>query len=319
MHPAIQSRSIASALISTLLLACTAGLPPAAAGASPAPLLEGDRLLDVHGAQIAVHIRGRGPVCLVHPGGPGLEWSYLRMPEVEKTLTLVYIEPLGTGASSRADKAQLTRRRYAEDIEGIRAALQLDRIYLLGHSYGGAVAQLYAILHPERLTGLILEDTTPRFDEAFGNAVQAGLARFEHEPWYADAMAAWAAEDKLDTDEETTQIARREMPSLFGEWTRRHAEFEPLVAALRAFAAPLRGSQFDPEPFDVRAALRSVKVPALILVGRLDAITGLPFAEEIRAALPDARLVVLEHSGHMGHVEEPAAFAEAIRAFVERR
>jgi proline-specific peptidase len=276
----------------------------------------GDRLLSVGGATIAVHVRGQGPVCLVHPGGPGLEWSYLRMPAVEQFLTLVYIEPLGTGASSHPEPAQLTRRRYADDIEGVRAALGLDRVLLLGHSYGGAVAQLYALAHSEHLRGLILYDTTARFDADFGNAVAAGLQRFAQEAWYADAMAAWAAEEKVQSDAETTAVARREMPTMFADWTHRHAEFEPLVAVLHAWMAPVQGSQLEREPFDTRPRLTSLHVPALVIVGRLDPITGVRFAEELHGALAGSQLVVLEHSGHMGHLEEPAPFAAAVHGFL---
>jgi proline iminopeptidase len=287
----------------------------------PSPsLTEGDRTLSVNGATIAVHIRGHGPPCLAQPGGPGLEWTYLRMPpEVEQSLTMIYVEPLGTGGSSRADKRELTRTRYAADLEGVRAALGLEKMYLLGHSYGGTAVQLYAIAHPDRLLGLILFDTTPRFDKEFSDALFAGLRGYAHELWYKDAMAAWGEEERLTTDDEATRVAQREMPTFFAEWSKRRAELEPMIAGVHAWAAPLRGSQIDGAAFDTRAALAKLTLRALVIVGAHDAVTGPRFAAELHTALAGSTLVTLEHSGHMGHLEDRDAFAAAITNFVNGR
>ncbi len=103
---------------------------------------------------------------------------------------------------------------------------------------------------------------------------------------------------------------------MFADWTHRHAEFEPLVAQLHAWMAPTRGVQLETEAFDTRARLETLSLPALVIVGRLDPVTGVRFAEELHAALAGSQLVVLERSGHLGHLEEPAAFAAALRRFV---
>jgi proline iminopeptidase len=290
----------------------------AACGHAAAPhhdsLAEGDRKLAIGGATVAIHIRGHGPPCVVEPGGPGLEWTYLRMPAVEKVLTLIYIEPVGTGGSTRVSKEELTIARWANDIEGVRAALGLDRMYLLGHSYGGFVAQRYALAHGDRLLGLVLYDTSPRTGDNFGTAMEAGIAGFKAEPWFADAEQAMAAEANAASDAELTAIFHRSAPIMFADWTHRQADLAPLLANVHAFA-PEGG---DSTPFDTRAALPALHVPALVIVGRHDAIIGPQFSEELHAALPGSRLVVLEHSGHMGHVEEPEAFAAAVASFVRR-
>ncbi len=82
--------------VAWLLAACAhaAATPPA-----PDPLADGDHTVDVGGVSLAYHVHGRGPTCIVHSGGPGLQWSYLRMPAVEASMRLVYLEPVGTGAS----------------------------------------------------------------------------------------------------------------------------------------------------------------------------------------------------------------------------
>jgi pimeloyl-ACP methyl ester carboxylesterase len=271
-----------------------------------------DRVLDVRGVHIAVHVRGTGPTCLVIPGGPGLEWTYLRMAMLETRATLVYIEPVGTGGSSRAPAAELTRERWADDVENVRAALDLDRPCVIGHSYGGYIAQTFALAHPDHVGALVLYDTAPRNDAELGKAIEDGVARFAKEPWFAEASTAMEAEGNAKTDEELTAIFHREAPIMFAEWTRRRGEFEPLVASVHAYVPQGGGGA----PFDVRAQLPSLHVRALVIVGKNDAIIGPRFAEELHAALAGSQLVVLERSGHMGHVEEPDAFARAVGDFV---
>src|ERR1051326_9036870 len=115
------------------------------AGCSPSPLPDEHASMD--GLDIVYHVAGSGPIALVHAGGPGIEWRYTRMPELEHAMTVVYIEPIGTGASARlADPDGYTLHAYAESIEAVRRAVAergeaafeptgADRIVLIGHSH----------------------------------------------------------------------------------------------------------------------------------------------------------------------------------------
>jgi proline iminopeptidase len=288
--------------------------PPTAPPPAASPLSEGDHTVTVDGHLLAYHVHGRGPICIAHPGGPGLDWSYLRMPEVEVGVTVVYLEPVGTGNSARlATAAEYTKARYVDDLEGVRAAIGLDKLCLVGHSYGGFVAQRYALAHADRLSALVLYDTAARTDAAF---VQAVVARahefFGTRPWFADAFAAMAAEDSATTDDAITALWPRELPLYF-------ADFDTHAVAYRArfsatvTAAPLHAHD---RPFDTRAELPHLHVPTLVVVGRRDFVCSPPFADELHAAIAGSEMVVLEHSGHMGHIEEPQAFAAAVIGFV---
>lgn len=66
-----------------------------------AALEPGAHVLSVNGMAQSYHVAGSGPVCIVHPGGPGAKWSYMRMPLLEASITMIYLEPIGTGASGR--------------------------------------------------------------------------------------------------------------------------------------------------------------------------------------------------------------------------
>jgi len=311
-------------LLAVLTLLLIAGSSQGATRSSV--LVAGDHRASIDGATIAYHVFGKGPVVMVHPGGPGIEWSFVRMPRLEKFATVVYIEPIGTGASSRLkDPNGYTMDRYVSDVEGLRAHLGLERFVLLGHSHGGFVAQAYAVGHPDHLRGLVLYDTSPVTGPEWEKDVESNVAWFKDEPWFAEAKDGLAHETSATTDEEMTEVFRHEFPLYFAEWTRRAKEFEPYRAAVRITAAPGRAgtdttasSAVGIAPvFDVRDKLSTLHVPTLIIVGTRDFVTSEKFAGMIHDRIAGSRMLILHHSGHMGHIEEPVAFADGIHGFLK--
>jgi proline iminopeptidase len=106
---------------------------------------------------------------------------------------------------------------------------------------------------------------------------------------------------------------RRVLPAYFADYWAQEAEVAPAFAGLRASVAPSAGE--EPAPFDVRAELGSLAVPALIVSGEHDFICGPRWGRMLHEAMPKSQLVVLD-CGHMAHVERPAAFARAVAEFV---
>jgi proline iminopeptidase len=313
--PAMAGRILAAVVILTACVHSPAGAPRPA----QSPLLtEGDHQITANRHVLAYHVHGKGPYCIVHSGGPGFDWTYDRMPAVEASLTMIYLEPIGTGASAKlASPGDYTLPRYAEELEGFRGALGLEKVWLLGHSHGGFVAQLYAIAHQEHLLGLILYDTAPRLDAEFAASYDAHAKQFfGDKPWFAVARAALDAEDTAKTDDEMTAVFGRELPLYFADFDAHETEYRKAFTGVHVAFAPQHGA---PTPFDTRKDLARVKVPTLILVGTRDFVTAVPFSEEMHTAIGGSKLVVLEHSGHMGAMEEPAAFATAVAAFVATR
>ncbi|MFK0022664.1 alpha/beta fold hydrolase [Streptomyces sp. NPDC090798] len=72
----------------------------------------------------------------------------------------------------------------------------------------------------------------------------------------------------------------------------------------------------SPDVIDDRADLGSLTVPTLVVVGRHDIICGVRWAEELHLLIPGSEQLILENSGHFGHLEEPEAFAQAVTRFV---
>lgn len=114
------------------------------------------------------------------------------------------------------------------------------------------------------------------------------------------------------------------MPLYFADYTHRKVEIDPVIAKMR-FSVEAAQAGSDPDartevgvtpPFDVRARLGEIKVPTLIVVGRRDFVCSLKMARIIHAGIAGSQLTVLEHSGHIGHFEEPEAFARAVGDYV---
>jgi pimeloyl-ACP methyl ester carboxylesterase len=142
-----------------------------------AALAPGARTAIIDGLEQRYHVAGRGPLCIVHPGGPGAGWEYLRMPAVEEYLTTVYVEPIGTGASGTlSDARAYTLERYVHFAQELLALH--GKAFFLGHSHGGFVAQRLALAQPEELAGLILYATAPAGGAELWAEAARNLARF---------------------------------------------------------------------------------------------------------------------------------------------
>ncbi|WP_369226941.1 alpha/beta fold hydrolase [Streptomyces sp. R39] len=287
------------------------------------PLSPGTHTITVrHGSAdvgLRYHVAGSGPVCLAHPGGPGIGWEYLRMLGLEDCLTMVYVEPVGTGDSGRLpDPRDYTVATYTHFLHSVVEHLGLPQVTLLGHSHGGFVAQQYALDHPGRLAALVLYDTSPVADDQFWAAAVAAMERFvrdhaDDHPETAGYVAALTTRLDLLDDDGTTAVLRTMMPAYVFDYWGREDEFAPARRSLRMYAAPARG---EGPPFDIRDRLSGIATPALVLAGRQDFICGPRWAALLHEAIPAAELSVLEETGHLAHIERPARFTAVVRAFL---
>ncbi|MFD9287562.1 alpha/beta fold hydrolase [Streptomyces sp. NPDC060030] len=267
------------------------------------------------------HVAGAGPVCVAHSGGPGISWQYLRTPLLEQHLTMVYVEPVGTGASGRLpDPREYTLGTYTYFLHALISHLGRPGVALLGHSHGGFIAQEYALQHPEQVTSLILYDTSPVTGKDFWASAVAEMEDFaqrhvvEH-PEVSDYVASLSTPLGDLDDEAATAVTRQIMPAYFFDYWGREAEFAAGRDSLRMYAAPNRG---EGPPFDVREQLPAITAPTLVVVGTRDFICGTRWADMLHEGIPGAELVVLERSGHMGHLEEGEKFTSSVSDFLTR-
>ncbi len=286
------------------------------------PLAPGTHVYRLAGLAQRYHVHGTGPVCLALSGGPGIFWEYLRTPALEKHLTMVYVELIGIAEDSRLPSHPhgYTRERYSGFLEILIGRLGVPKVHLLGHSHGAFVAAYHALNCSEQLAGVVLYGGSPVTGPEHGQEalrrVEAFAARHADHPGLPDVLAAFGAMSRISDDEQTVAVAKGVLPSYFADFWDNEERYAPMRDAIRAVYISGLDEHGVPETIDDRAALRELAVPALVIVGRHDVICGVRWGTELSELIPRARLLILENSGHMGHLEEPDPFADAVSRFV---
>jgi pimeloyl-ACP methyl ester carboxylesterase len=254
---------------------------------------------------------GRGPIVAILPGGPGLDASYMAdMAEAVATngRRAILLEPRGTGESRAAigDGSRLTVAGSVADVEALRRALGTDRMVVIGHSFGGAVAQAYAATHPEHVQGLILMDSVGPDMRPDQKPLDGWRKRLEPQELTA-YDAARARGDRL---------AAMKLKFL-GSFHRRDRGVAFLKAlpdrTIHADIAPL--SEDYARHYDVSATARAT-FPVIIMAGEEDWIRG--YEPGLGRTYPTAMTILVPEAGHFPWADAPAATRRALRVALGR-
>ena len=262
--------------------------------------------MDVDG--VHVEVVGRGRPALVLHGGLGLDQTlYRSLDPLGDMLQLIYVDHRGNGRSARPDPATLTMEGWADDAHRVGQAVAGGApVVVIGHSYGGFIAQELAIRHPDAVSDLVLVCTTPGQLGAAeepappGPPVPAEFEQMLAAPPTTDdemgpAMAALATAYVHQTD---PPVLRRLMTGTVFSASAMQRGFEVLGG----------WSSVD--------RLGSVTARTLVVAGRHDGLTSWPQAHRIAGRVPGAEVVVLEDSSHFPWLDEPDAFFAAVRAWL---
>lgn len=279
-------------------------------------------LVDVGDTRLHVTERGTGalPLFVLH-GGPGLDHtifgSYLDA--LGDVCRLLLVDERATGRSEPSEPSTWTLERQAADVEALASSLGLDRYAVLGHSYGALLALQHAVDFPGRPAATIVSCGIA--SARWLTRVEAELAAFEPLELRDQVQSSWAREAEARTDADVASIISDQLPFHFAD--PRDPRIDDLRAAigdarygpdvLRAAATEEYGS------IDVEDRLGAVTHPVLVVAGRHDRTCPFEASEAIAAAVPDAELVILEHSGHMVYVEQTESYLTAVRDFLDRR
>jgi proline iminopeptidase len=277
-------------------------------------LAPGMHTVTIDGISQRYFVAGSGPVCIAHSGGPGVSYEYLRMPTVEQHATMVYIEPVGTTPDNRLPSHPVgyTINRYTSFIRGVIRHLGITEAYILGHSYAGLIAVDFALAEPDMTSGIILYASVVATDAEHDVDTARNFQKFIDEHVGApgiEKMAEALRSERTADEELRTSRLRAILPAYFADYYGRESEFAPLLGGIRV-------SVVDGQEISLRGSLSSLGVPALVIAGRHDPVCGPRWAEELQEGIAGARLVMLEESGHLPHLEQPAEFAAAIAEFL---
>lgn len=264
---------------------------------------------------------GGVPLVCLH-GGPGSSHWYFEPLEqlAEDGRRLVVYDQLGCGASDRPDDPDLwTVELFLDELRTVREALGLDRIHLLGTSWGAMLAIEYALTRPHGLVSLTLN--SPPTASATWTAEAARLRDQlpeHHRRAIAEHEAAGTVDhpDYLAADEE---FSRRHICRLD---PRPDFVLQGIAQKNRAVYRALWGtSEWNANgrlrDWDVRDRLPEIEVPTLVTSGRYDECTP-TLAERAQRGIPGAERVLFEHSSHTAFAEEPEQYRSVLSDFLAR-
>ena len=285
------------------------------------------RLIDVNGTRLWVETEGTGEPLLLLAGGPAN--SHLTFHPYFSALAdrfqVIYLDYRGRGKSERPARwTDITFEQDVADIEGVREALGLERLSLYGFSYGGMVAQAYALRHPARVARLILANTvhSPEMWQRNHENINREIANQFPEIW--ERILALRADGHRSNDAAVQELYRVHVPlvrfydpsnaaRLLAEPGSRNPEL------YRAFAGDdiefFLGGEVARLP-DFRPRLRELRMPLLILAGRYDRALYPACQLEFKRHAPQAEFVWMERSGSFAHIEEPEALLAILRRFL---
>jgi proline iminopeptidase len=265
--------------------------------------------------------QGRGPATLlVHPGGPGLTYHYLRplLKLANAHLRVILFNPRGVGGSWKPNRpSAYTVANMAEDVEAIRRALRIRELHLLGFSAGGFVALEYAHRFPSSLTSLLLCDTAGSAEEIrAANRMVRSLATPGQRQHLKELEKAKAFDSKEYVA--LAEAITRPFTQRFLESVPKDLEASKLSRDVYRTMMTRTGDELAVDgtlaKWDGRKYYSRIEVPTLVLVGRYDFC--LEASREMADRIVPAHLRVLPRSSHLAHLEQPKEFLSAVREFL---
>lgn len=265
---------------------------------------------------------GKLPLLALH-GGPGAAHDYLESLDAiaETGRRVIYYDQLGCGNSSLPEKKpeMWTVQLYVEEVDVVRQALGLERIHLLGQSWGGMLAMEYMLTQPKGIASLTIASSPASMIQWVAEAnrlrkllppdVQATLERHE----------AAGTTDHPDYKAATQVFYDRHLCRLlpYPDYFRR--SFEKLEANPEVYNTMNGPNEFHVvgtiKDWDIIDRLPEIKAPTLVTSGKYDEATPL-IAGTVYTGIPGARWVLFDNSSHSAHVEEAERYMQVLSAWL---
>jgi len=288
--------------------------------------------VDANGVMIYYKSFGKGaPLVIVH-GGPGASHDYFLpyLLPLARQNRLIFIDERGSGRSQKLDDPSgYTVENMVEDVETVRKALGLGKINLLGHSYGGVLAQAYALKYQQNLNHLILGSTfssTKAINQIFVDMKQkmspelrARIDKMEGEGLYGHGKPY--EQNRYTNEYMTAAWGEGYFPYLYQR--RPDPNYDPIANGIMSWDLyrEMWGSHGEfvidgnMKSVEYTDRLAAIKVPTLMICGDHDE-SAPSLSEAMHAKIAGSKLVVLPKSGHMTFVDQPDLFIKNVESFL---
>lgn len=266
---------------------------------------------------------GKLPLLCLH-GGPGASHDYLQPLEAMAATgrRVIFYDQLGGGNSDHPHNPALwTVPLFVEEVGVVRQALGLQRVHILGQSWGGMLAMEYALTQPRGLASLILADTPASMPQWVSEAnrlraelpleVQQVLQKHEQAGTTDDPEYQKATDEyyhrylyRGDTRPDYVQRSLDKLAQYPEVYNTMNGPSEFFVTGVL-------------KDWDIVNRLGEIRVPTLVLGGRFDEATPVITAT-VHRGIPRSQFVLFEHSAHMPHIEEAERFQRVLTDFLNR-
>lgn len=253
------------------------------------------------------------PVLFALHGGPGGDHTSFKpalTPLADKA-QIVYVDHRGQGRSARGPQESYTLENNVEDLEALRQYLGLNKIVLLGVSYGGMVALSYAVRYPENLSHLVAVVTTP--NNQFLARARETLAERGTAEQQQVAERLWAG--AFESDEQLREYFDV-MGPLYALKFDAEKNKERRQRATLSYQAINQGFGGFLRSYDITDQLHRITAPTLVIGARHDWICAPEYSELIASNIPRADLRIFENSGHSVLADDHQAFIDVVRGFL---
>lgn len=281
-----------------------------------------EETVEINGVKHFIKKIGKGEPLLVLHGGPGLFHDYLtpHFEKLAKDYQIIFYDQRGCGRTEfPQDTSSINIKNYVEDLDAIIAYLKIDRVNLIGHSWGALLAINYTKKYPQNLHRLVLVSpppaTTDYFDETFSN-MQAKRSEEDTKELVQTMMSAeFEKRDEkifkkaILIGDKVNLVNQKSISKLYEPMTfnKTSANSLMLVNSL------LERTFFN---LNIVVGLDKVKCPTLIITGDLD---NVPFesTQSIHENIKGSKLEIIKRSCHYPFFETPKKFNKIIRNFLD--
>jgi len=283
----------------------------------------------VNGVRLWYESEGAGEPLILIPGGPGVSHDYFHpyFSTLRDSYRIIYFDAFGRGKSDRAkDRREYTLARDVEDVEGLRKALGLGKINLLGHSYGGIVAQSYAQRFPDSLRRLILVDTlfSGEMWQATNDNGNNELRNQFPETWEKLQKVRaqgfnTCSKPYRDANDVSDAFLMFYNTSAYEKLMHSDGSVNnDVYCAITGDDADVLVSG-DLGKIDFRLDLKKLNMPLLIMAGRYDRVAIPRWTVQYKHYAPQAQFVMFEKSGHFPYIEETDETLRVLREFLQTK
>ena len=254
--------------------------------------------------EIAVHCERSGqgpPVLLLHGiGSNSASWRQ-QLQGLSDDYTVLAWDAPGYGQSSDPVPEVMTIRQYADCVRELLDQQQVDSVYLLGHSWGGVIAQEFCLAFPSYVRALILSDTNRGGGAEPEEIRQRGL------------------QHRLQMIEELSpeQLARQRAPVLLSSEAPDNVLREAVDIMSQVRPLGYRSAAISMSEADHGELLSRIQAPTLLIWGERDTVTPLSEGRSIQSAIVGAKLEVISGVGHLCYLERPHEFNQILTDFLK--